>query len=318
MIYFGTQHSLSLMISDWLWPLRHYSTANRVPYGDQNWSDGTREELFGSGPWMTRLITALALSPAFLIPLLPLLAVGIGTSWMFRLWRDATGDPKCRYYVLTGASIAGLLLSIGIGRADILHFMYLLPLFSLPVAWLMDGTDIHGRTFYRIRPFLNAYIIVALLLFASPLLLRTLSAHSKITTRRGQVTMPSEDSVINYIQAHVTPGGSILVYPYLPLYSYLTATLNPTRYDYFQPGMNTAAQANEILAELKSNRSSPVLFESSFVEKIPRSWPGTPITDIAKDPVADYIVHEYRACKILSSPSNWKFLYMVRKGQACP
>jgi hypothetical protein len=317
-IYFGSQHSLSVMISDWLWPLRHYSTANHVPYGYQDWSDSTREELFSHGPWIARLIAALALTPAFLIPVLPVLGLGIGAYWMFRLWRDTLTCSKCRYYVVTGASLAGLLLSAVIGRADIIHFMYLLPLFSLPLAWLMDGTDIRGQIFCRIRPFLNAYILVAFLLFAAPLLLRTLSAHSKITTRRGQVAMPATDTVINYIQARVTLGDNIVVYPYLPLYNYLTATFSPLRYDYFQPGMNTQEQANEILAELKSNRSSPALFESSFVEKIPRSWPGTPITDIAKDSVADYIVHEYHACKILSSPSNWKFLYMVRKDLACP
>ena len=122
----------------------------------------------------------------------------------------------------------------------------------------------------------------------------------------------------NFFDVRFLPDGNILVYPYLPLYYYLTGTFNPTRYDYFQPGMNTPEQANEILARLKSNSNSPVLFESSFVEKIPRSWPGTPITDIVKDPVADYIVHEYHVCKILSSPSNWRFLVMMRKDQACP
>jgi 4-amino-4-deoxy-L-arabinose transferase-like glycosyltransferase len=317
-IYFGSQHSLSVMISDWFWPLRHYSTANHVPYGYEDWSDSTREELFRSGAWMTRLVAALALSPSFVIPILPLLAIGIGAYWMFRFCQKSKADPRGGYYVLTCTSLAGLLLSVVIGRADILHFMYLLPLFSLPLAWLMDGSDIRGQIFYRVRPFLNACIIVALLLFASPLLLRTLNAHSKITTRRGQIAMPATDTVINYVQAHVTPEGNTVVYPYLPLYYYLTATFNPTRYDYFQPGMNTSEQANEILAGLKSNRNSPVLFELSFVEKIPRSWPGTPIADIVKDPVADYIVREYRTCNILSSPSNWKFLYMVRKDLSCP
>ena len=98
----------------------------------------------------------------------------------------------------------------------------------------------------------------------------------------------------------------------------LTATFSPTRFEYFQPGMNTPEQGMEILAALKSDRSSPVLFESSFVEKIPRSWPGTPIEDIVKDPVADYIVRDYHNCQILSSPSNWKFLFMVRRGTVCP
>jgi len=39
--YFGAQHSLSLMLADWFWPLHHYSLANHVPYGYQNWSDAT-------------------------------------------------------------------------------------------------------------------------------------------------------------------------------------------------------------------------------------------------------------------------------------
>ena len=40
-IYFAARHSLALMVADWFWPLQHYSTANHVPYGYQNWSDGT-------------------------------------------------------------------------------------------------------------------------------------------------------------------------------------------------------------------------------------------------------------------------------------
>ena len=47
--YFGAQHCLSLMLADWFWPLRHYSLANHVPYGYQNWSENTRHLLFGSG-----------------------------------------------------------------------------------------------------------------------------------------------------------------------------------------------------------------------------------------------------------------------------
>jgi len=317
-IYFAARHSLALMVADWFWPLQHYSTANHVPYGYQNWSDATREELFRSGPWVARLIAAVAVSPTFLVPVLPLLALGIGAYWTSRLWQRPTADPKCCYYVLTCATLAGLLLSIVIGRADILHFMYLLPLFCLPLAWVMDGRDIRRQIFQRLRPLLIAYVAIAGLLFAAPLLQRTWSAHSAVATRRGGVSTPAPDTVIDYVQAHVPAGGSIVVYPYLPLYYFLTATFNPTRYEYFQPGMNTAEQADEILASLRYNRTSAVLFESTFVEKIPRSWPGTPMAAVVADPVADYIVREYHTCKILSSPSNWTFLFMVRKSLACP
>src|SRR5437016_4920787 len=34
--YFIRQHAFASMIADWLWPLQHYSGANRVPYGYQN------------------------------------------------------------------------------------------------------------------------------------------------------------------------------------------------------------------------------------------------------------------------------------------
>ena len=137
-------------------------------------------------------------------------------------------------------------------------------------------------------------------------------------TRRGVVTSSSKDTVIEYVDAHVAPGESILVYPYLPLYYYLTDTFSPTRYEYFQPGMHSAQQAQEMLDELTRARVPVVLFETSFWEKIPRSWPGTPLSAVAHDPVADYILREYRTCAWLQSPSDWRFAFMVRKDLECP
>ena len=79
--YFGAQHSLSLMLADWFWPLQHYSQANHVPYGYLNWSDATRHLLFGSGPLLQRAITVLAISPCFVVPALPLAAVALLIYW---------------------------------------------------------------------------------------------------------------------------------------------------------------------------------------------------------------------------------------------
>jgi hypothetical protein len=98
--------------------------------------------------------------------------------------------------------------------------------------------------------------------------------------------MPAHDTALEYLQAHVEPAGTVLVYPYLPLYYYLTATFSPTGFDFFQPGMNTEEQGQIILQELASGRVHAVLFEPSFPEKIPSSWPGTPLKAIVRDPVA--------------------------------
>jgi len=150
------------------------------------------------------------------------------------------------------------------------------------------------------------------------MLLRALNARAQIQTRRGVILVPARDTVLEYTQAHVAAGAKILVYPYLPLYYYLTDTSAPTRYEYFQPGMHTPQQAEEMLREISAARVPVVLFEGAFWEKIPSSWPGTPLSATVRDPIADYIQHEYRACKILNSPDEWKFVFMVRKDLACP
>jgi len=265
-----------------------------------------------------RVLKAVAISPCFLIPVLPPIAVGLLVYWMVQMWRQRAPQAKCAYYVLLSAALSGLLVSLVIARADIIHFMYLQPLFCLVLAWIVDGRDIPGRVFKAMSPFLNAYVAIAFLAFSMPLLMRAVRAPYKVETRRGVITMPANDTVIEYVQAHVAPGETILVYPYLPLYYYLTETVGPTHYEYFQPGMNTNEQSREMLSQLASRRVRVVLFESSFAEKIPYAWPGTPLPAIANDPVVDYIVGNYRTCRILKSPEDWRFLFMIRKDLACP
>jgi hypothetical protein len=318
LMYFAAHHALPVMLADWFWPLQHYSLANRVPYGYQNWSDNSRHLLFGTGSLGARFLKTLAISPGFLVPVLPLVAVGLFLYWIVQMWRQRAPQAKCAYYVLFTATFSGLLLSVVMVRADIIHFMYLLPLFALVLSWIVDGRDIPGRAFKAARPFLHAYVVIAFVLMAIPLLMRAIQTNEKVATRRGVVTMPAEDTVIEYVQAHVAPGDSILIYPYLPLYYYLTETRSPTRYEYFQPGMNTKNQADEIVRQLVSRRVRVILFEPSFTDKISNSWPGTPLSAIANDPVADYIAREYRSCRILKSPGGWRFLFMIRKDLACP
>ena len=151
-----------------------------------------------------------------------------------------------------------------------------------------------------------------------PLLLRVANARTRIQTRRGTIAVSKEDTVIPYVQTHIAPGEPFLVYPYLPLYNYLTDTVSPSRYEYFQPGMSTPEQARDIVGALSSQHLEVVLFEADFWGKIPGAWPETPLAAIARDPVAEYIQREYRDCKSLNSPEEEHFLFMVRKDLKCP
>ena len=313
--FFYHQHAVGAMVADLKWPFQHYTAANHVPYGFAGWSDDARHLIFETGPWWLRAMKTVVISPYFLIPILPLISVALFFYWVHRAWKGR--GAKASYYVIVTGALSGLLLSIVAVRADIIHFVYLMPLYGLVLAWILDGRDIPGRIFKAIHPVVNACLIFAFLTFSIPLFLRAVNAPVKADTRRGTITMPAPDTALEYTQAHVAPGSKILVYPYLPLYYYFTGTFSPAPLDFFQPGMNTSEQGEAILRELASGGVSAVLFEPSFQEKIPTSWPGTPLGAIVRDPVADYILSHYRACRTLHSP-EWKFLFMVRTEDACP
>jgi 4-amino-4-deoxy-L-arabinose transferase-like glycosyltransferase len=318
LIYFTIRHALSPMVAECIWPIYHYSGVNQVPYGYQNWSDSARATLFFKANWGQRLVSLLVLAPCFIVPVLPLVAVGFLAYACTPGRKHRPGADVGNYYLVVGSVISGLWVSVIIVRPDIVHFMYLAPLLLLVLAWIMDGRDVHSALFRAARPVLNYLLLASFAAFGLALFLRTMDAPYKIETRRGVLRSPQPDTVVAYIQAHVTPGERILVYPYLPLYYYLTGTFSPIRYEYLQPGLHTEAQLHEVLDQLASRPPRGVVFELNFNEKIGTSWPHTPLQSIASDPVGDWLLRRYRACTVLHSPNGWRFLYMVPRERACP
>jgi 4-amino-4-deoxy-L-arabinose transferase-like glycosyltransferase len=318
-LYFASQHALRAMLADWFWPLQHYSTANRVPYGYQDLSEDDRITLFHSGSIGLRLLRILAYSPALWLPVLPLFAVALLPRLMVRMRRKSSFGPDWPYYMLISSTAAGLLgLAVVAVRPDRLHFFYLQPIFSLILAWLLGGRNVRGPMFKRLGPLLSVCAVVLLLPMAIAILLSAAGQHYTIVTRRGAVTTPSQDAVIDYVQARVEPGERILIYPYDPLYYFLTGTYSSTRFEYFQPGMNTSEQAGEMLNQLSAHPPRVVLYERSFADHIPAAWPNTPASALVNDPVAEYIVRQYRECSTLNTSGKWQFLFMVRKDLPCP
>jgi hypothetical protein len=315
--YFGAQHAGTIMVQDWLWPLHHYTEANRVPYGYQDWSDNARAAIFNSGPAWLRVIKVLLVSPGFVVPALPVAAVGLLVYWILQIRGGKAARGSCRYYILTCSVVLGLLLSVVMVRADIIHFMYLAPFLYLVLAWVLGSSDSYGRLLATLRPLLITYVAIAFGLMGLVVLTTSTGARVRAETRRGAIRTRDKDAVIEYVQSQVAPGEKILVYPYLPLYYYLTGTRSAAGYDYFQPGMNTTGQAQEIVAALKSQNVRTVLFEPWFADKFANSWPGTPLNTIARDPVVDYIVRNYRVCRMLNSAGGWQFEYMVPRDEVC-
>jgi 4-amino-4-deoxy-L-arabinose transferase-like glycosyltransferase len=315
--YFGFNHSISTMLRDWLWPLHHYTQSNHVSYGYQDWPEDARIAIFYTGSGWSRVVKSIAVSPGFVVPLLPLVALSWLPLEMFWLSKKKSHTSTSEFYVLVSSALSGLLLSVLMVRADITHFIYLAPLWNVVLAWILGARETRSSVLLTLRPYLVAYVCIAFGLMSFALLLNVNSGKYRIETRRGVVMTKSKDTVLQYVQAHVAPGDKLLVYPYLPLYNYLTETVSPARLDFFQSGMNTPEQAQEIIAALRSSKAQALLFEPGFGEKFTSTWPNTPLTAIVDDPVADFVVRNYRVCVPLMSTSGSLFQFMVRKEEVC-
>jgi 4-amino-4-deoxy-L-arabinose transferase-like glycosyltransferase len=325
LIYFAKQHALGPMIADLVWPFTHYSVANRVPYGYQNLSEDARHTIFFSGSWGIRLAKILAFSPSIWIPILPLFGVALLPRLITRVWRRRFLTETDSYYLVVSGSFAGLLAcSVVLVRPDIVHFVYLQPIFFLVLAWLLDGRHVRTRRIENAGPTLSVVVALSLVLMGAVLLLRTSAATSSLTTRRGLVRTSVNTNVIESIQNYASPGEHILAYPYSSMLYYLTGTYSATALDYFQPGMHTGVQAADFLSQLEAHPVRLVVYEPQFGDQIRVSWPNTPASALANDPVSDYIMREYRPCKSLDSAASHKsagesrFLFMIRKDLSCP
>ena len=315
--YFGFCKAIPQMLTAWLWPLHHYSEVNRVRYGYLPLSFSAWDALH-SGSWVWRSFTLFVISPAVLLALLPILGVGILVLQYARLRRERIREERLIHYAVVGASLFGLWLSVVVVRADLAHIIYSVPLFSLAGAWIIDGRDIPLQLLRRSKPILVLYLLLSFSAFGFALLLNPLNARYRLDTRRGLLKATEPDNVLSYVESHVPMGEKIFVYPYQPLYYYLTATSNPTTYEYLQPGLHTAAQSEQVLHQLEDDRTKVAIFTPSFSDLIAISWPNTPLPVIAaRDPVADYILAHYHPCKTLNS-GPWIYLYMLRKDLPCP
>jgi dolichyl-phosphate-mannose-protein mannosyltransferase len=316
--YFGDKHGLRVMLKDWMWPLHHYGLANHVPYGYQNWSDRTRELIFHTGPAWAVAVKVLIVSSGFVVPALPLIAVGVYGYCLVRRHKASDTLDRLPEYIVFSGVLMGLLLSVMLSRADIIHFMYLLPLWLVPLAWVLDASKSRGKFLANCRTGLVFFFGLSFGLMGLALLTTAMGAHQAAATRRGPIRTGQIDSIIPYVNAHASRGEPMLVYPYLPLYYYLTDTRSVARLDYFQPGMNTPEQAAEIIAQLKAHPASPVLFEPAFFGKIGTSWPDTSSAAIAHDSIGEYVVQNFRVCQLLRSGSGSLFEYMVNRERNCP
>ncbi len=253
LVYFWSRHALwDLVYANFVWPSQHYGGENVVPYAQglvlvywNGWA-GTGH----SAAWRTGL-AALLILPLVLIAALPALVpiLGLGS-------RKNTAKPEIFLYWLC----AWALWFSEFHRRDIYHLVFgSLLLLVLCVYYL-------GRYRSKIADLALQVLAISAVSLAGFNLVLALTAHST-TTRAGTVAMFKIDPVLAALEKRVAPGEEIFVYPYSPMYYFLSETTNPTYYTGLIYNASTPQQFQEVVRTLDEHRVRYVVWDTGFQER---------------------------------------------------
>jgi hypothetical protein len=82
------------------------------------------------------------------------------------------------------------------------------------------------------------------------------------------------DPALTALDKIVSPGQEIFAYPYIPMYYFLSATTNPTRYAALMYHFNTPSQFEEVLQVLEQRHVRYVVWNTGFQENPRTFFPG--------------------------------------------
>ncbi len=319
LVYFAMNHSLKAMLADWLWPLKHYNSVNRVSYGFMHVPISELDKLRSSS-LIWKLFAVFTMSPGFVISVLPVLALVVLGYRLCKVREQRAWDEESAHYVVVCSCTGGLLLSVLDARPNFSHLMYLAPIFYLVLCWIFEGKAFGGTILPAVRPAITAYLLLSFAAFGLAMLIQAGNAHRQLVSRRGTLMTTDPDTVVPYVQAHVQARTRIFVYPYQPLYYYFTDTANPTSFDFLYSGYNTPDQFRQVARQLDADSTPVVLLCPSFLLNIGlNAFPGTPLKVVAqRDSMVDFIFSRYHPCKVLHSTQGLRYVFMTRKGLACP
>ena len=237
-------------------PATRYAATGRVPYAFY----------FTSIAWLGPLsilnhivppLAAKALAGVLALPLAalaiaPLCAVLLVASRPFR-----GRSPLSREEALLWIGGVALWLSEA-HRWDLYHLMYGSPVIAAAIV----GEVLTGGRARRWGSRGVAVLTVCLVALGVWQGAIAMAAHVRQETRRGAVRTYVRDDALQFLMDNTKPGEAVFVYPYYPMYYFLAAVKNPTRYGILLYGYNTAAQFQEAVADLERVRPRYVLWDT--------------------------------------------------------
>jgi hypothetical protein len=243
------------MLESLFWNASHYSGANLVPYG---FLIGGPAALFAGAhgiEWLPRSIFAFA----FLLP--AILPVAAAVFWLPKATKAR--QPEIFLLVCGGALVAS-----NYPRIDLPHLVYVCPVFVvLAATWLRQ----HGTRLLAAMIFTLAFL-PALAMCRQNL---TDAGYVRVSTSAGILRVSAADAAaVSLAAQHVATGSSFFVFPYEPIFYFVTRGLNPTRYLWLQPGMMSDQDERNALTELQARPPEWILYRDLQPQAYLRVWPG--------------------------------------------
>jgi 4-amino-4-deoxy-L-arabinose transferase-like glycosyltransferase len=300
LVYFWSQHALwDLIYANVVWPSGHYRAVNVVPYAQGILRDYWDDFVIGKGTSCLAIVAAAVLiTPFFLVAVLPALLPVLGARH-----RKKTARPEIVLYWLCGWA----LWLAEIHRKDIYHLVFGSPLLVILCIYYLEQ--------YRAKVAGLALQILAIsaACLAGFNLFLVLSARPT-TTRVGSVAVFKHVPLLTLLDDKVAPGEEIYAYPYCPMYYFLSATTNPTRYAALVYNFNTSSQFEEAIRVLEQRRIRYVVWDTNFAAKtVPAAFPAS-----ARMPLGGLIIEPYLEShyKLVKEDDGVRLLERKDKGQA--
>jgi len=289
-----------LIYANVMWPLTNYSGINAVPYGlefrELYWDSFTASFGAVTPPLVATAISAFLSIPFLIVMGLPLVLLTLGLRY-----RRVSVDRLVLPYWFVGFAF----WFSEMHRKDLPHIAYGSPILIILAFYLYR--QLRGK--WPIRALQLIGISALTLAMLNPLV--ALSASARRATRRGSVYAFGVDGVLDFLMTRVKPGEPIFVYPYSPMYYFLSATRNPTRYSTLMYQFNTESQFREAVQSLETNKVRYVIWDRSFPEWINNWFPAYRNPPRDKLIMEPYLLDHYRV--VGGTDTGFQFLERKEK-----
>jgi Dolichyl-phosphate-mannose-protein mannosyltransferase len=246
--YFWARGGLSeLIYANFVWPLKNYNEVGHVSYG------------FGLADSFRRVaslhsiagfpIASILSIPFLVVLLLPLILVILA----LHLKSLAFASRTLPFWLVGSA----LWISEAY-RPDMFH---LVP--GSPVLLILCFSCMYEmRT--RVAIYARQIATGSAAILASATLLVCLAASVRTETPVGSFNAFVKNPVIDFTNSHVKPGQTIFVYPYAPIYYFLSGASNPTRFSFLMYKHHTREQMLGVLESLEKDKTRYVIWDTTF------------------------------------------------------